>query len=195
MKRAATQSSKTAVEDSGSVVVARSCFSFLFSELCTRAYSYPDKVRNGEEVEHRLNNLGASVGPRLLILTRLRTARSVQPVTVDDALRFLSSEFWLQWFGKAADGVQRESNSDRFFVLDSDPVVLEHVSPTPDCVDREGRWNVNYASFMGGIAQGVLEAMGFACEVLTYHQPEPGKPRQSLFAVSFEKAVMERERM
>lgn len=177
--------------------VARSCFSFLFSELCTRAYTYPRKVRNVEEVERRLTSMGAQVGARLMMLFGSRDGLQnfPRPTTAEGALRFLTVSLWKQWFGKMADDIQRESNSDRYFLLDSDPLVLQFVDPSPDYIDREGRWNVNYASFMGGIVQGALGSIGFDCDVLTYHQPEPGKPHQSLFVVSFAKHVWDRERM
>lgn len=189
-------------DKSSSPTVACACFSFLFSELCTRAYSFPDKVKNVEEVEHRLTNLGAHVGTRLMLLfsseeglgNRFGSPVS-RPTTVEGALRHLTVDLWKLWFGRAADDVQRESNSNRFFVLDSAPMVLEFVDASPDYMDREGRWTVNYSSFMGGVVKGALTALGFECEVLTYHQPEAGKPHQSLFVISFYKYVCDREKL
>lgn len=189
-------------------VVARSSFSFLFSEMCTRAYSFPVKVRNVDEVERRLTKLGTHVGSRLTLLFSIqegggdsaslsRRSNSVlsRPYTVEGALRFLTVHLWQFWFGKQADDLQRESSSDRFFLVDSFPMVLEFVDPTPDYMDTDGGWwKVNYGSFVGGMAKGALVAMGFDCEVLTYHQPEPGKPHQSLFAIKFSKQVWDRER-
>lgn len=178
-------------------VVASSCFSFLFSELCTRAHSFPEKVRRLEDVERRLTGLGSHVGARLMMLFGAQQNHHYQqqhPTTVEGALRFLTTELWTLWFGRQADDIQRESHSDRFFLLDSDPMVLTFVDPSPDCVDREGRWNVNYGSFMGGVVKGALGALGFDCEVITYHQPELGRPHQSLFVVSFDSNVLDRER-
>eukprot|EP00796_Vickermania_ingenoplastis_P006105 gene6105-4389_t len=182
MRFGSTNAPKTKGEKS-SKVVALSCFSFLFSELCTRAYTYPEKVRNLEEVERRLTELGSHVGERLMMRFGMKDGMQhfQRPATVEGALRFLTLDLWRQWFGKQADDLQRESSSDRFFILDSDPTVLSFVDPTPDYVDREGRWNVNYASFMGGVAKGALRSIGFDGDVLTYHQPEQGKPHQSLF--------------
>lgn len=176
--------------------VSLSAFSFFFSELCTRVYTNPTKVRNLEEVESRLTVIGVRVGTRLTMLSSLRDPVEMQrrPLTVDAVLKLLKDKLWSRWFGKPAGEIQRESNSDRFFLFDSDPLVLKYVSPSPDYVDSEGRWCVNYASFMGGIVQGALQAMGFEAEVVTYHQPEPGKPHQSLFVIGFAKHVWDRER-
>lgn len=191
-------------------VVARSSFSFLFSEICTRAYSFPVKVRNMDEVEQRLTRLGEHVGSRMTLLFSIQEgnvdtaslsrrgngAALSRPFTVEGALRFLTVQLWQHWFGKQADDLQRESSSDRFFLVDSFPMVLEFVDPSPDYMDADGGWwKVNYASFIGGMAKGALVALGFDCEVLTYHQPEPGKPHQSLFVISFSKQVWDRERM
>ncbi|EPY33442.1 transport protein particle (TRAPP) subunit [Strigomonas culicis] len=117
-----------------------------------------------------------------------------RPLTVEAALKLLQDKLWLRWFGKAANDLQRESNSDRFFLIDSDPLVLKSVYSSPDYVDSEGRWTVNYGSYMGGIIQGALQSMDFEAEVLSYHQPEPDKPHQSLFVISFSKHVWDRER-
>ncbi|CAJ1012256.1 putative Transport protein particle (TRAPP) component [Leishmania naiffi] len=176
--------------------VSLSAFSFFFSELCVRAYTFPTKVKNVEEVEARLTSLGAHVGTRLIMLSSVRDPVDLQrrPLTIDAVLKLLQEKLWARWFGRAASEIQRESNSDRFFLFDSDPVVLRHVHPSPDYIDSEGRWNVNYAGFMGGIIQGALQSMGFEAEVQTYHQPEPGKPHQSLFVIAFAKHVWERER-
>ncbi|KPI85256.1 putative transport protein particle (TRAPP) subunit [Leptomonas seymouri] len=176
--------------------VALSAFSFLFCELCIRAYTFPAKVKNVEEVEARLTSLGAHVGTRLIMLSSVRDPLDLQrrPLTIDAVLKLLQEKLWLRWFGRSASDIQRESNSDRFFLFDSDPLVLKYVHPSPDYIDSEGRWNVNYASFMGGIIQGALQSMGFEAEVQTYHQPAPGKPHQSLFVVAFAKHVWDRER-
>lgn len=204
-KNVATSSSNSNVPR----VVARSSFSFLFSEICTRAYSFPVKVRNMDEVERRLTKLGTHVGSRMVLLfsiqegigdnsslSRRNNAPGSRPFTVEGALRFLTVHLWQHWFGKPADDLQRESSSDRFFLVDSFPMVLEFVDPSPDYMDTDGGWwKVNYGSFVGGMAKGALMAMGFDCEVLTYHQPEPGKPHQSLFVISFSKQVWDRERM
>ncbi|KAG5492753.1 hypothetical protein JKF63_01333 [Porcisia hertigi] len=176
--------------------VAFSAFSFLFSELCVRAYTFPTKVRNVEEVEARLTSLGAHVGTRLIMLSSVRDPVELQrrPLTIDAVLKLLQEKLWTRWFGRAANEIQREGNSDRFFLFDSDPIVLRHVHPSPDYIDSEGRWNVNYAGFMGGIIQGALQSMGFEAEVQTYHQPAPSKPHQSLFVIEFAKHVWDRER-
>lgn len=177
-------------------MVSLSAFSFLFSELCTRAYTCPTKVKNVEEVEARLTSLGVHVGTRLVMLSSLRDPVELQrrPLTIDAVLKLLQDKLWSRWFGKAANDIQRESNSDRFFLYDSDPLVLKYVNPSPDYVDGEGRWNVNYASFVGGIVQGALGSMGFEAEVLTYHQPVPERPHQTLFVIGFTKHVWDRER-
>lgn len=184
------------VSSSEHVLVSLSAFSFLFSELCTRAYSFPTKVKNVEEVEERLAVLGTDIGTRMMALSSLRDQADLRrrPLTIDAVLKLLQEKLWARWFGRAASDIQRESNSDRFFIFDSDPLVLKSVYPSPDYIDSEGRWNVNYASFMGGIIQGALQAMGFDAEVLTYHHPEAGKPHQSLFVISFAKHVWDRER-
>lgn len=176
--------------------VSLSAFSFFFSELCMRAFSYPAKVRSVEEVEARLTALGTRVGMRLTMLSSLRDPVELQrrPLTVDAVLKLLQEKLWPRWFGKPANDIQRESNSDRYFLYDSDPLVLRYVYPSPDYMDAEGRWNVSHASFMGGIVQGALQCMGFEAEVVTYHQPEPGKPHQSLFVIGFAKHVWDRER-
>lgn len=197
----------------GPTRVAKSCFSFLFSELCSRVYTYPSRVKNVEEVEQRLTALGKHVGTRMVFLHDIRSgggaggvggsssyssssssSSPARATSVENALRFLTSDLWKEWFGRPADDLQRESSSDRYFLLDTDPLVIEFVDPTADYVDSEKRWNVTYASFMGGMVQGALTAMGFECDVLTYHQPEEGKPRQSLFVVNFSKSVWDRER-
>ncbi|EPY41124.1 transport protein particle (TRAPP) subunit [Angomonas deanei] len=177
-------------------MVSLSAFSFLFTDLCTRAYHYPTKVQNVEEVEARLTQLGVHVGMRLMMLYSVRETQENRrrPLTVEQALKLLQEKLWLRWFGHAANEVQRESGSDRYFLGDSDPLVLKSVFASPDYVDSEGRWTVNYASYMGGIIQGALQSMNFDCEVVTYHQPEPDKPHQSLFVVAFSKHVWDRER-
>ncbi|RNF01300.1 transport protein particle (TRAPP) subunit [Trypanosoma rangeli] len=176
--------------------VSLSAFSFLFSEMCTQAHNTPFKASNVEEIEQRLTGLGALVGARLIMLSSLKDHLELQrrPVTIEAALKLFQDKLWSRWFGKPANDLQRETGSDRFFIFDSDPIVLKYVYPSPEYVDAEGRWSINYASFMGGIVEGALKAVGFAAEVFTYHQPEPGKPHQSIFAISFPQHVWDRER-
>lgn len=177
-------------------MVSLSAFTFLFTDFCTRAFHFPTKVQNVEEVEARLTQLGCHVGLRLIMLSSVRDTADLnrRPLTVESALKLLQDKLWLRWFGKAANDLQRESNSDRFFLIDSDPLVLKSVYSSPDYVDSEGRWTVNYGSYMGGIIQGALQSMDFEGDVLSYHQPEPDKPHQCLFVISFAKHVWDRER-
>ncbi|KAG8348261.1 putative Transport protein particle (TRAPP) component [Trypanosoma vivax] len=177
-------------------VVALSAFSFLFSELCNRAHNTPTKARNVEEIEQRLTRLGAVVGAKLIMLTSLKEPSELQrrPTTICAALKLLQERLWTRWFGRAANDVQREAGSDRYFFFDTDPMVLKHVYSSPEYVDGEGRWSLNYASFMGGIIEGALKTIGFEAEVLTYHEPVPNKPQQSIFAITFPKHVHDRER-
>ncbi|CCW69503.1 unnamed protein product [Phytomonas sp. Hart1] len=175
--------------------VSLSAFSFLFSEMCSRAFTHPTRVRNLEEVESRLTSLGVHVGARLVMMSFLLNSAEHQrrPLTALAALKIIQERLWPRWFGRQADEIQREANSDRFFIFDANPLVLRYVHASPDYLDSEGHWNVNYASFMGGIIQGALQSMGFDCEVLTYHQPEPSKPHQSLFVIDFARQVCVRE--
>ncbi|EKF31718.1 transport protein particle (TRAPP) subunit, putative [Trypanosoma cruzi marinkellei] len=186
-------SSRTANEE---VKVSLSAFSFLFSEMCTRAHNTPSKASNVEEIEQRLTSLGVLVGARLIMLSSLKDPLELQrrPITIEGALKLFQDKLWSRWFGKPANDLQRETGSDRFFIFDTEPIVLRYVYPSPEYLDGEGRWSINYASFMGGIVEGALKAIGFAAEVLTYHQPEPSKPHQSIFAISFAKHVWDRER-
>nr|CCC93097.1 unnamed protein product [Trypanosoma congolense IL3000] len=175
--------------------VSLSLFSFLFSEVCTRAHNIPTKAENIEVIERRLTQLGVIVGTKLIMLSSLKDSADSQrrPTTVDEVMKLLQEKFWTRWFGKAASDLQQENESDRYFLFDSNPIVLRHVFPSPEYMDAEGQWNINYASFMGGIVEGALKAIGFDAEVLTYHHPEPDKPKQSIFAVTFSEHVRDRE--
>lgn len=196
LARSAAGSRTFSADGSEDASVALSSFSFLFAELCTQAFTFPTKVKSVEEVEARLTALGKHVGMRMTMLSSLRDANTVQrrPLTVEAVLKLLQDKLWSRWFGKPANDVQQESNSDRYFLIDSEPLVLRHVHPSPDYVDGEGHWTVNYASFMGGMVQGALLSMGFEAEVVTYHQPEEKKPTQTIFVIGFSKQVWERER-
>ncbi|CBH14661.1 transport protein particle (TRAPP) subunit,putative [Trypanosoma brucei gambiense DAL972] len=197
LNRDGTRSNRSSVRltsDEGKVSL--SAFSFLFSELCTRAHSTPTKARDIEEIEQRLTSLGAIVGAKLMMLSSLKDPLELQrrPTTIDEALKLLQEKFWTRWFGKTANDLQQEGESTRYFLVDSNPMVLQHVYPSPEYMDSEGQWSINYASFMGGIVEGALRAVGFDADVLTYHHPEPDKPQQSIFAISFAQHVHDRER-
>ena len=175
--------------------VSFSAFAFLFSEMCSRANTVPTKVKLASEAEERVAALVSHVGTRLLQIIALRDPVNCRQryTTVESFLNFISSKLWVKWFGKQAE-LQRETGSDRYYVIDNDLLLTRHVHPNPDYLDGDGNVTLAYTSFVGGMLQGVLESCLFPAKVVSYHQSVPGQNNRALFAVEFDPVVWSRER-
>ncbi len=175
--------------------VSFSAFAFLFSEMCSRANVVPTKVRLASEAEERVAALGSQVGTRLLQIHALRDPINCRQrfTSVEAFLNFIAGKLWPKWFGKQAE-LQRETGSDRYYIIDNDLLLTRHVYPNPDYLDGDGNVTLAYTSFVGGMLQGVLECCLFPAKVVSYHQSIQGQNNRALFAVEFEPSVWQRER-
>ena len=100
-----------------------------------------------------------------------------------DLLLSVQTTLWETLFGKAADELQKSTESeDEYMINEFEPLVNRYISVPRDY----GSFNVS--SFAAGVIKGVLDGAGFPAEVTT-HAVEAGVT----FLIKFEEHVTERE--
>jgi len=171
----------------GDKKVSLSAFSFLFSEIVQYTRS---RVRTTQDLELRLEELGQGVGSRILELACLREKPGRRETRMIGILQFIHTTVWTVLFDKAADELQRSTESeDEYMINEADTLVNKFIS-----VPRE-LGALNCAAFVAGVIKGVLDAAGFPARVNAHSVPIEGQPRRTMFLIKLEPEVLERERL
>jgi hypothetical protein len=84
---------------------------------------HQNRVDSISELERRLENLGYSVGLRVLELLAYRNRDYKRETRLMGVLQFVSTQVWKTLFGKAADSLERSiDHADEFMIVDYAPV-------------------------------------------------------------------------
>jgi hypothetical protein len=98
-------------------------------------------------------------------------------------LVFIQKVFWKFLFNREADNLEQHSQeANVYYLIERECLVNKFISVPKD------KANLNCASFVAGIVEGVLCSSGFSCKVLTHQGP-----RGTTYVITFDKSVIERE--
>ncbi|KAM0450774.1 hypothetical protein ACHAPV_004083 [Trichoderma viride] len=170
--------------------LSQASFAFLFSEMVAYAQK---RVKGIQELEHRLNVQGHSIGIKLLdlLLYREPVRTQLRPQNIVALLHFVKQNVWQHLFGRQADRLEKSTDAekpDEYMIIDNEPLVNQYIS-----VPREMS-QLNCAAFVAGVVEGVCDGADFPARV-TAHTVGEGEmwPGKTVFLVKFRSEVVERE--
>ncbi|KAL7811726.1 TRAPP I complex [Trichoderma aethiopicum] len=170
--------------------LSQASFAFLFSEMVAYAQK---RVKGIQELEHKLNVQGHSIGIKLLdlLLYREPPRTQLRPQNIVALLHFIKQNVWLHLFGRQADRLEKSTDAekpDEYMIIDNEPLVNQYIS-----VPREMS-QLNCAAFVAGVVEGVCDGADFPARV-TAHTVGEGEmwPGKTVFLVKFRSEVVERE--
>jgi len=185
------------LRNDASAKVSLSAFAFLFSEMVSRAGTIPCPPSSVDVWESRLSEMGKDVGRRALPLAAIKEAHFKQrPTTTTAILTTICTVLWERWFGTRV-GFDREAGTDRFYIIDDEPLVTKYIRMPPDYLSSDQTPTINFANYVAGMIEGALESCSFGAKVTAVHitgGAASGHPDQTMYSVVFDTAVMERER-
>jgi hypothetical protein len=159
--------------------VSKSAFSFLFSEIVH--YSIQRSSENAAEIERQLEELGYSIGPRFLELVVFREMSCRKETSMENILRFIYNNVWLNLFGKKPDDLQVSNEEDGvYMIFEQEPSLCNMYVSFP----RGSSEAFNSAAFVAGIIEGMLNAAEFPCRVTANFKGE-GVEKQTVFQIKF----------
>ncbi|CAF0742876.1 unnamed protein product [Rotaria sordida] len=157
-----------------------STFALLFSEMVQ--YSQ-NRVDNIHDLQNRLADFGKHVGIRVLDLFFLRVGKDKREVRLTPMLVFIQKVFWKFLFNREADNLEQHAQeANVYYLIERECLVNKFISVPND------KGNLNCASFVAGIIEGVLCTSSFTCKVLAHQGP-----RGTTYVINFDKSVIERE--
>ncbi|KAG7832488.1 hypothetical protein KL943_004825 [Ogataea angusta] len=122
--------------------ISVSSLSFLFVEMVSMNLN---QAKSLIELERKLNNLGYSIGTKVLELASLRenfnnnltssgkSNVSKREIKVLDILHFITSVIWPSLFEKPADNLEKSSESNcQYMIIDNAPVLMKYISVPKD---------------------------------------------------------------
>ena len=112
----------------------------------------------------------------MLELVCFRESGSRRCTRVIDVLQFVQTTLWVVLFSKAADELQKSTESDdEYMINESEPLVNKYISVPRDM----GSFNVS--SFAAGVIKGVLDAAGFQARVTAHSVGTSESPHKTTF--------------
>ncbi|UKZ72735.1 hypothetical protein TrVFT333_000369 [Trichoderma virens FT-333] len=129
--------------------LSQASFAFLFSEMVAYAQK---RVKGIQELEHRLNVQGHSIGIKLLdlLLYREPVRTQLRPQNIVALLHFIKQNVWQHLFGRQADRLEKSTDAekpDEYMIIDNEPLVNQYIS-----VPREMS-QLNCAAFVAGVVE------------------------------------------
>ena len=170
--------------------VSFSSFAWLMSEMIQYVQTRSDSV---SDIEKKLSDLGYTVGMRYLDLSLLRSAPTMHPSTLArprtllSLLQHIHGPVWKQLFQHQADGLEKSTDSDDYYIYDNQPVTNRFLSVP------KGLGSLNCAAYVAGIVAGVCDAAGFTSDVSAHSNQGPDGKDRTVYIIRFDKAVMKRE--
>ena len=170
--------------------VSLSSFSWLFSELIQYCQQRADSV---SDIEKKLSDLGYTIGTRYLDLSLLRAAPTLhastlaRPRTVLSLLQHIHGAFWKQLFSHPADGLEKSTDSDAYYIYDNGPITNRYLSVP------KGLGSLNCAAFIAGIIAGACDTAGFTCEVSADFHAGAASKERTVYIITFDKEVLKRD--
>lgn len=169
--------------------VSQSAFLFLFSEMVQ--YCINKSSGNPLELEKQLEELGYTIGPKILELVTYRERSSRKATNVLDILRFIHDPVWQTLFNKKADELEQNTDEeDEFMINEKEPSLCNMFAKVP----RGQSDYVNCAAFVAGIIEGLLNSACFNARV-TAHFVGTGEGKKTVFLVKFASEIIEREKL
>lgn len=177
--------------------VSLSSLSFLFMQIISMNLNSSQTLL---KMERKLNNLGYSVGIRILELVSLRedfdrniTSSSKynsakRETKILEMLQFVGSSIWMTLFGKNVDNLEKSvQNKNQYMIIDNDPLMTKFISVPKE---YEG---LDCESFVAGIIEGILDVSYFRCEVSAHVVPIDKHPNRTVYLINFDESVITRE--
>lgn len=160
-------------------------FALLFASIVKSCHNSSSGI---DEMESRLALLGREVGLRLHLALALREKPLKRETRLINALYYVYNTYYKYAFGRAADSLERSNDSpDEYMIIDNDPCVGRYVS-----VPRELQ-HFNSNSFIAGMLEAVLCALGFNVSATAHSQPTDRQPMRTVFLLRFDSSINERE--
>eukprot|EP00735_Rhodelphis_limneticus_P006579 TRINITY_DN18_c0_g1::TRINITY_DN18_c0_g1_i1::g.14759::m.14759 TRINITY_DN18_c0_g1::TRINITY_DN18_c0_g1_i1::g.14759 ORF type:complete len:209 (-),score=19.89,sp/Q54YG5/TPPC5_DICDI/65.56/8e-82,TRAPP/PF04051.11/1.3e-43,VanZ/PF04892.7/0.091 TRINITY_DN18_c0_g1_i1:62-661(-) len=172
----------------GKTEVSLSAFAFLFSELIQYTQT---RVKQINDLERRLEEVGYGVGLRMLELVCTREKNNKREIRLINLLGFISSTVWKTLFGKAADSLEKSTeNEDEYMISEREPLVNRFISVPSELS------SLNCAAFVAGIVRGILDRAGFPARVTAHSVEMEGVryPPRTVILIKFKEEVILRER-
>ncbi|KAG7917408.1 hypothetical protein KL905_004428 [Ogataea polymorpha] len=170
--------------------ISVSSLSFLFMEMVSMNLN---QAKSLIELERKLNNLGYSIGTKVLELASLRenfsnnltssgkSNMSKREIKVLEILHFITSVIWPSLFEKPADNLEKSSESNsQYMIIDNAPVLMKYISVPKE---YEG---LNCEAFVAGIVEGILDSTFFKCEVSAHTVPVDGYLGRTVYLINFD---------
>ncbi|KAG7876146.1 hypothetical protein KL938_004818 [Ogataea parapolymorpha] len=174
--------------------ISVSSLSFLFMEMVSMNLN---QAKSLIELERKLNNLGYSIGTKVLELASLRenfsnnltssgkSNMSKREIKVLEILHFITSVIWPSLFEKPADNLEKSSESNcQYMIIDNAPVLMKYISVPKE---YEG---LNCEAFVAGIVEGILDSTLFKCEVSAHTVPVDGHLGRTVYLINFDEELI-----
>jgi hypothetical protein len=101
-------------------------------------------------------------------------------------LQFIHNQVWKMLFNKQADGLQKSTDDpDEYRLIENSPVVNKFV-----CLPKEN--NLNCASFIAGIIEGILNSSDFRSKVSAYFAEVEGISK-TFYIIKFDAEIIARD--
>ncbi|KAL0224617.1 hypothetical protein RCL1_002529 [Eukaryota sp. TZLM3-RCL] len=179
--------------------VSLSIYSLLFCELVCYLQT---NVASGDELMDKLDAVGYPIGCKLIEATIHKHLKGKRPIRHAAALQAVIKA-WKVYFGRTVVLMHAMSGNEKkpfeYIIKDANPLVSTYYSvPVKregdrDLRDANGVERLRVTSFMSGALRGMLTTLGFPCTVRSGHKPLPEAPQQTLFQVTFDTSVRDRE--
>ncbi|KAG7784371.1 hypothetical protein KL910_004499 [Ogataea haglerorum] len=145
--------------------ISVSSLSFLFMEIVSMNLN---QAKSLIELERKLNNLGYSIGTKVLELASLRenfnnnltssgkSNMSKREIKVLEILHFITSVIWPSLFEKPADNLEKSSESNsQYMIIDNAPLLMKYISVPKDSssVLNENNLSVTSTPFRAPIVE------------------------------------------
>ena len=140
---------------------------------------------------------GKGIGVRIAELITCREKLSKRETRLVNMLQFICNQVWKYLFNKAADNLERSmENEDEYMIHEHFPITNSFVS-----LPAEYSGQLNCASFIAGIIEGVLDSSRFPARVTAHHvnvnngdNDNNGPTSYTVFLIKFSSEVMSREK-
>jgi hypothetical protein len=170
--------------------VSSSSFYFLFSEIVQSC------IRQNQDLEKQLEDLGLPLGSRFLELINIREKGLKKETSVVNMLMLIKNNLWPLLFNKNNCVVEQHMEQENIYMIkEVEPNICNLYASLP-----RGQYHSNCAAFIAGIIQGLLEAAKFSATVTAVfdegHEPRPDEiveEKKTVYLIKFEEEVMARE--
>ncbi|KAL0244803.1 hypothetical protein GEMRC1_008885 [Eukaryota sp. GEM-RC1] len=173
--------------------VSINAYGVLFCELVRTVQS---SVSRADDLMDRLEAIGFPIGSKLIESVVHKHLKDKRPLLHSQALQAVLKA-WKVYFGHSIvlmhSMIKGERKPFEFVIKDPLPLVSTYYSTPPELRDSSGSDLLRVTSFMGGIIKGMLTTLGFPCTIRTGHKPTTEHPQQTLYQVTFENSVKDRE--